>query len=217
MVCFSVSGLQVMYTINTDNCGETSQGQVPTNMIDLRTYGLDNTQKTAFLFDVKAKQDIAVLATDTYDIHNSENYYRLYIGLGGNMWCHIADVRNGYFTERQNIYASYADELNSKPFWFSWENGEIKAGHGDTIGQQTFLTWSDPSPMYIYGIGIGTCWGHTGEWKIKIDGKLKAKMIKKPQNTDLTNIFSGALFCLIKLSYNVLLLSVSKTKTTIKM
>lgn len=167
----SIAGFVVIYNIHTENAGKVPRVEQMTKATDLSLYGLDMENRTSFLFNVKAPRNIAIFASDTYNSPNAVNSYSLYIGGFENTKCSISNIINGKFTQKQQIDGQYANESHSKPFWFSWENGEIQAGEGDMIGHQTFLAWNDSNPIDVHGIGIGTAFGATGEWQVKVDGK----------------------------------------------
>ena len=69
------------------------------------------------------------------------------------------------------VDGTHANGSEYKSFWFHWGNGDIRGGSGNTVGSQTFIELKDLNAFYVRGLGIATCWGATGSWKIKVDGK----------------------------------------------
>lgn len=41
-----------------------------------------------------------------------------------------------------------------RPFWLSWTDGNVRVGKGHDVGQNTFIDYSDASPIHINYIGV---------------------------------------------------------------
>ena len=53
-----------------------------------------------------------------------------------------------------------------RPFWMSWDGGVIRVGTGPTVGQNEFMSFTDPTPTDVNNVAISTGFGATGEWTL---------------------------------------------------
>ncbi|XP_046559762.1 uncharacterized protein LOC124268783 [Haliotis rubra] len=72
-----------------------------------------------------------------------------------------------------------------RQFWTSWVDGTIKAGKGETVGQDTILSYTDPSPHTINYFAAATGFGSSGEWMFDIcESTLQFKFLQNNSTYD---------------------------------
>ena len=49
-------------------------------------------------------------------------------------------------------------------FWVAWNHGAIWVGAGEQIHENQFMEYTDPTPLVVRYIGLGSCCGATGSW-----------------------------------------------------
>ena len=179
-------GVGVNFKISTPNAGPITPGYTA-NLLDysvhLHQYGLDASSLTSLKFKVKACFDANVYLSNSIVMDSSMPFYEVSIGGYGNTKMAmrrrsddslqpgtIIDVFPGGKTT--DAYRDRLDCLTYMPFWVSWKRGHLKLGSGNTVDGNIIGDWVDPSPFKVNSIGISTTWGSTGQWKIKIKGRI---------------------------------------------
>lgn len=171
-ICFFYfPGLSVVYSgITTTDCGSVGTPDMLKVSKSLQAYELDVETTNSFIFEVKGFNDVGIYAMDSPNSQAANYSYRVYIGAFANTKIETDEIRDGEWFAREIQDGTYLNPNGFKPFWFSWANGEIQVGYGDVVGQFLILSWTDPNPFTVRGIGIGTCYGGNAEWKIKAEG-----------------------------------------------
>ena len=114
-------------------------------------------------FKVRAGGDV-YLALSELTGHTQSLTYEIVIGCGNNSQSQIRQSVNGEVKTR----ATTTDILSGsemRPFWISWKRGAILVGHGDTIGERSFLMWKPDSPHDINAVSMTTGEDRMGAWE----------------------------------------------------
>lgn len=134
----------------------------------LSAYGIVPSSEQYIVVDVKSCGDAFVLLSASPNLV-SDNFYELGF-----------DVLSGFkFLFRRKSGTSYNYKYSKtihgqkllncveyRPFWISWNSGNIRVGKGNAVNFGTFYQWEDPNPISIEGVGIMSVHnGSTADWK----------------------------------------------------
>ena len=57
----------------------------------------------------------------------------------------------------------------TRPFWLSWDKGNIGFGTGYIIGEDSVINWKDTvKPLDVQAITVSTDDGSTGQWILPV-------------------------------------------------
>ena len=121
---------------------------------------------TSFTFQVMSPNDAHVLLSSQLSDASGVALYEISIGGWVNtqsVICKAKDCGTIYST------ASTVGVVSGSQFkwlWVSWTGGVVAVGQGQTVGQNVFLSYTDPSPTAVNYIGVATGWGATGLWML---------------------------------------------------
>lgn len=107
--------------------------------------------KTSLQFKVKACSNV-YLALSELKGHTQTLTYEIAIGLDNNSQSQIRESVNGNVKAR--VVKPCLDCFEMRPFWVTWQRGDILIGHGDTIGENKFLIWHPVRPHSINAVSM---------------------------------------------------------------
>ncbi|VDI00443.1 Hypothetical predicted protein [Mytilus galloprovincialis] len=143
----------------------------------LSAYGIVPSSEQYIVVDVKSCGDAFVLLSASPNLV-SDNFYELGF-----------DVLSGFkFLFRRKSGTSYNYKYSKtihgqkllncveyRPFWISWNFGNIRVGKGNAVNFGTFYQWEDPNPVSIEGVGIMSVHnGSTADWKFNNSSSIEA-------------------------------------------
>ncbi|CAG2196778.1 unnamed protein product [Mytilus edulis] len=171
-----------------------------------------------FRFGVEACHDAFILLSSVVNLQ-SQDFYEICIGGSDNT---ATSFRRKYNTG--NTHFIFTPEIlnctEKRTIILKWKfNGEITLLKETNIGTEVVMTWIDPSPIYIHGVGIMTGWGADGLWIIEYPSALIGRYCGTPTtygNMMLlsTSIQRSRMTCLSKCSPNRACLGVNFNKET---
>ncbi|CAH1798336.1 unnamed protein product [Owenia fusiformis] len=123
---------------------------------------IDVSRKTSIKFNVMACNDAHVILLKNPGEAIADNYQIVIHGWAGNPKSVIRDANNEV-TSSQGARLSCSE---MRQFWVSWANGNIQVGEGLEIGENTFLSYRDPTPQSINALNFVTGWGASGTWEL---------------------------------------------------
>lgn len=129
--------------------------------------GLSVTGKTSITFEVMACNDAHIALSETKG-DDSHNTYEIVIGGWADSQSVIRTFKQGPHMDTAAHQNHPVDCHKYMPFWISWANGVITVGKGNTVGQNTFMTWKDPHPHPVNYVAFATGFGSTGKWKFPL-------------------------------------------------
>jgi len=101
--------------------------------------------------------------------HNHIPYYEIWLGKWQNTKSEIRTVTGMNDLTRLEIDSkNLLSTTEMRSFWVQQKDGEIRVGKGSTLGSNVLMTWKDPEPIKIEGLGVMT-WASQGEWWMHLD------------------------------------------------
>lgn len=135
----------------------------------LHDMGVDVTGHTSLTFQVKACNDAHIALSQDKGV-DSRNTYEVVIGGWSGRRSVIRDCKQCAYKARSNKRQT----VNCKtylPFWIGWENGIIRVGTGNVVGNGQFMMWNDAGPHDVNYVAVSTGFGSNGDWKFNV-GKI---------------------------------------------
>ena len=118
---------------------------------------------TSLTFKVRASGDV-YLALSELTGHTQSLTYEIVIGCDNNSLSQIRDSINGEVKTKGHT-TDILSVSQMRPFWISWRRGAILVGHGDTVGDRSFLMWKPDAPHAINAVSMATGGDRLGAWE----------------------------------------------------
>ena len=153
----------------------------PHGLTEVFTWLIMQRHYHAFMFDAMSCHEISViLAGELGVIHHKA--YEIMFGAEENSLVEIRKPVSGSFQRVYAVYAiGYINCNNYQPFWVSWRDGVISAGHG-VLFQYTLIEWTEQEEEFIQvqGLTLGYRAPDPISWKIRKDQCNYSKCLIRP-------------------------------------
>ncbi|CAG2227861.1 unnamed protein product [Mytilus edulis] len=156
-------------TLNSGNVDASQTPDVFNYYTSLSDYGIFPSQNQ-FRISVEACDNSFILLSAAKDLQ-SQDFYEICIGAKAN--------KKSVFRRKYNAVNIISDSTpdilsctERTTLFVIWTtNGEITVFKETNVGTETVMTWTDPNPISINGIGVMTAWGADGLWTIEYSCK----------------------------------------------
>ncbi|XP_063448228.1 uncharacterized protein LOC134727771 [Mytilus trossulus] len=156
----------LIQTFNSGNIDADSTPDVFNYYTNLSEYHLYPSQNKMFRFGVEACHDAFILLSSVVNLQ-SQDFYEICIGGTDNT---ASSFRRKYNTGN-TLFIFTPEILNcteKRTITLKWTfNGELTLLKETNGGTEVVMTWTDPNPIHIHGVGIMTGWGADGLWTIE--------------------------------------------------
>jgi len=135
------------------------------NKFDIYDFFQDPIPIAAATFTIQASNDAHIAFAPNIAAGESVPLYEIVIGGWANTQSVIRRSSQG-----ANLATAATPNILSKdesrPFWASVVDGQVRVGRGSVIGVDVFMQYDDPDPLPIQYLGINTGWGSNGHWHV---------------------------------------------------
>ena len=152
---------------SSDDCWDTATADTGAyNASTGRSFTLRSGGILSIIFKVQASNDAHLgLFTSAHDLNNM---YEIVIGGWGNSKSVVRKSHGG--TDLVTVLGAQISSISMTEMWLSLSPlGKLSIGTGSTVGQNAWMSWTDPSPLTITEVVPMTGWGASGIWRLCIE------------------------------------------------